>query len=140
MYYVIESCLLSSAASTSRSWLGSLAYFDLASIIHALAAHASRLVRLIHRVLLVSYSDSTLIIAKIVDTPVDIIVNHLTCLQECLLYIEGGFGGGLQEYESILLGEPFSFLRANLSATVQIGLVSDQHDHDIRIAVLSHLF
>jgi len=95
---------------------------------------------LVHRILFISHPDSTLIIAKVVYASVDVVVNHLTSLQECLLNIKGCFCGSFEEYQSVFLGEPFSFLRADLSPIVQIRLVADEHDHYVRVSVLSYLF
>ena len=80
---------------------------------------------LVDRILFISYPNTTLIIAEVVDTSVDVIVDHLTCLKECLLHIECCFGGCLQEDEAIFLGKALTFLCAHLAPVVQVGLVAD---------------
>lgn len=95
---------------------------------------------LVHRILFVSHPDSTLIIAKVVNTSVDVVVYHLTSLQERLLNIESSFCGSFEEYQSILLRKSLALLGADLSPVVQVRLVTDEHDHYVRIAVLSYLF
>ena len=95
---------------------------------------------LVHRILFVSHPDSTLIIAKIVHTSVDVVVDHLTSLQECLLYVKCRFCGSFEEYQSIFLCKSLAFFGADLSAIIQIRLVPNEHDHYIRIPVLSYLF
>ena len=71
--------LFSAAAATTCGLLVPLAYFH-ALTTAVLIGHASSRVWLIDGVLLIADPDATLIIAQIVDTPVDIIVDHLTCL------------------------------------------------------------
>ena len=96
-------------------------------------------IRLVHRILLVSDPNTALIVAKIVDTSVNIIVYHLTRLEEGLLYIERCLGRRLHEYQTIFFGKSFSFFSADLTTAVQISLIAYKHYHYIWITVLAHL-
>lgn len=137
----IDRCMYASAAAPT-TLLFCVSLSDLHALIIAvvilLAALAS--FGFVDRILFVTNSDTTLIVAKIVHASVNVVIYHLTCLQECLLYIECCLGRGLQENESVLLGESLTFLRADLSTVVQIRLVADEHDHYVGVAVLAHLF
>ena len=93
--------------------------------------------RLVDRVLFVSDSDPTLVIGQIIHASINIIVDHLTRLEEGLLHIECSLGTCLQENQSVLLGKSLAFFGANLSSGVQVCFVSNKHDHYVRVAILS---
>lgn len=95
---------------------------------------------LVDSILLITYPNTALIVTQIVDTSINIIVYHLTCLQESLLDVECSFCRCLQEYQSIFLCKSLSFLCAYLSSVVQICFVANQHNHNVRITILSNFF
>ena len=55
-----------------------------------------------------------------------------------MLYVESCFGTGFQEDQAILLGESLSLLSADLSSVVEISFVSNKHDHDVGVSILSN--
>lgn len=129
------------ASATSLVSSISLSYFQTWVILLATSEISFSLTAVIfYWILFISYSNSALIIAKIVDTSVYIIVNHLTRLQESLFDIKWSLGRCFQENKSILFGKTFSLFSTDLSPAVEIGLVSDKHDHNVGITVLSDLF
>ena len=91
-------------------------------------------------ILLVTHPDATLVVAEVIDAPVDIIVNHPAGLKEGLLHVEVGFGRSLQEDQAVFFCESFALFGAHLAPAVQICLVADQHHHNVWIAVLTDLF
>lgn len=128
------------ASATSCVSSISLSYFQALIIILITSSCHTLTVHFVYRILFISYSNTALIIAEIVDAPVNIIVYHLTRLQEGLLDIKRSFGRCLKENEAILFGETFSLFSADLSPAVEIGLVADEHDHNVGITVLPDLF
>lgn len=130
---------MSTAATSRFSFLVSLTNFDLLVIIMKISATLGSL-WLVHGELFISNSYSTFIITQIIDSSVNVIINHLTSLQECLFYIKSGFSWRLQENQAIFLCKSFPFFRAYLSAVVQVSFISNKHDHNIGISILSHLF
>ena len=96
--------------------------------------------RLVDSVLLISNSYATSIVAEVIDATIDIVVDHLTRLQECLLYVEACLGRCLEEDETVLLGEALALFRAHLTSAIEISLVSYEHEHDVRVAILSDFF
>ena len=89
--------LLRSTTASSTTWLIliPLPYFHALASIITLTTHASSGLRLVYGVLLISDPNSAFIVAEIVDPTVNIIIDHLTSLQEGLFNIEGSFCGSL---------------------------------------------
>ena len=95
--------------------------------------------RLVHRELLIADSYATSIVAQVVDAAINIVVDHLTRLQESLLNIKARFGRRLQEDEAVLLGEALAFLGAHLASAIEVRLVAYEHEHDVGVAILPDL-
>ena len=104
------------------------------------AVHAWLPVRLVHGILFVAYTNARFVVAQVVDTPVDVVVDHLTGLQEGLLHVEGRLSRGLQEYQSVLLSEALTLLSAHLPSAIKVGLVADEHHHNVWVSILPNFF
>lgn len=60
-------------------------------------------------------------------------------LRAYLFHIEGSLCGGLRENEIIFLSEAFAFLEGNLTPSIKVAFISNEHDRHVGVAVLSHL-
>ena len=87
IYLVYVSCSTTASATSLVSSI-SLSYFQALIIILITSSCNTLTVHFVHRILFISYSDTALIIAEIVDASVNIIVYHLTRLQESLFDIK----------------------------------------------------
>ena len=63
-------------------------------------------------------------------------MDNRTGLQEGFLNILGRFRGRLHENEAVFAGEHLTFVRADLSTSVQVTLIPDEHDRHVRVAIL----
>ena len=130
------------ASTTTAATLApgvSLSYFHRLVVI-ILSTISWLSIRLVHRVLFISNSDSAFIITQIIHAPINIIINHLTSLQKGLFYIKSCFGWGFQENQSIFLSKTFTLFGTDLSSTVQVCFISYQHYHNVWIAILPYFF
>ena len=93
--------------------------------------------RLVDSELLISHPYATSIVAEVVDATIDIVVDHLTRLQECLLDVEACLGRSLEEDETVLLGEALALFCADLTSAIEISFVAYEHEHDVGVAILS---
>lgn len=91
IYLVYVSCSTTASATSLVSSI-SLSYFQALIIVRITSSCHSLTVHFVYRILFISYSNAALIIAEIIDAPVNIIVYHLTRLQESLFDIKRGFG------------------------------------------------
>ena len=91
----------------------------------------------IDRVSIIANSYTAPIIAEVVDAAIDIVIDHLTCLQEGLLHVETRLGRRLQEDEAVLLGEALALLRAHLTPAIEVSLISYEHEHNVWVAILT---
>lgn len=58
---------------------------------------------------------------------------------ECLLYVGGLQGGGLNKGQTLLLAECLGVLCLNRPQVTQVAFVTDQHDHNVAVGVVPQL-
>ena len=68
------------SATAAATFLFGLPFSDLHALIIVIFSATLAAFGLVHGILLVSHPNSTLIIAEVVDSSINIIVDHLTCL------------------------------------------------------------
>ena len=86
--------------------------------------------------MLVSDTNATFVVAQVIHASVNVIVDHSTRLEEGLLHVEVGLRRCLEEDQTVLFCKAFAFFSADLSSTVQICLVANEHNHDVRVSIL----
>lgn len=75
------------------------------------------------------------LVVHVVDIVLDVLVDALRRVDECLLDVCSGFSGRFEEDKAIVLGELGALFIGNLAAVIKVGFVTDEHDDHARVGV-----
>lgn len=100
------------------------------------AAAAGRRVRIRGRVLRPDL-DAVRLIVDVEDALLDLLVDLLGGVDERLLHVGGRLRRRLHEDEAVLARERLALLLLHLPPRLQVRLVADQHDHHVRVRMLT---
>jgi len=83
--------------------------------------------------------NSVRLVANIVYSRLNVLIDLLCRVNKCLFDVSGSFGGGFEENEPVILSKLFALFVTDLTSVVEIDFVANEHHYHRLIGVLARL-